>query len=412
MSLNRTNVTFLTACALALLAAAPALGQQLRDMQPFAPPDMGTYGGGYRPNEGFFGSFDVLLWWIDPPGKAKIGDPLASRRVVITPQDDLDADQDGEIDSGATIEKAVEKSTHDTGVFDAKDVPGQRYEFGFIEDHHGWLCSIFHLTDQNQKIQASDVHVAFDDAPFGLPPRKHLIGFIDTDLTFQDELPVRFDELEARNKVQTWGVELNYLHRLHPRHQGVFEWFIGARYLELDEDFVVEAFETIADDGDPAAGLGDSWWDTSAENHVVGPQIGARWYRKGGRWTWSTEGRFFAGYNSQNVTLEGLLGSNLDPQNAGLLQIGNMERTAFNHTRHFDEWSPAAELRLDFMYQLTRSVSVGVGWTGFWIDGIARASSLIDYALGQTTADTMGINDENRQDVLMNGITWRIVLNR
>ncbi|MFH1266740.1 MAG: hypothetical protein ABIK89_13510, partial [Planctomycetota bacterium] len=73
---------------------------------------------------------------------------------------------------------------------------------------------------------------------------------------------------------------------------------------------------------------------------------------------------------------------------------------------------PAAELRVDFMYQLTRSVSAGVGWTGFWVDGIARASSLIDYKLGQTTAETMGITGLNRQSVFVNGANFRIVLNR
>lgn len=410
MSIHPTK-TLPAIWVLVLLAAAPAFGQQLETMQPFALPELSTYGGWHRPNEGFFFSFDAMLEWIGKPGTVKIGDPSASRRVVLTPQDNLDLDQDGFIDPGASAQKVVEKSTHDTGSFTSEVVTGQRYEFGYIEDHNGWFSSIFHLADQTQKLHASDVHVTFDDAEFGLPPRKHLIGFIDTNLTFEDELPVRFDELEARNRVQTWGVELNYLHRVHPGHYGIFEWFAGARYLEFDESFTVEGFETVAD-GDAASGLGDSWWDTLAENHIVGPQIGARWYRKSGRWTWSTEGRFFAGFNYQNVTLDGQLGSKLDPQNAGLLQIRNMEPTAFTHWARFDEWTPSAELRVDFMYQLTRSVSLGVGWTGLWIDGIARASSLIDYKLGQTTAETMGINGSNRQGVFNNGVNFRVELNR
>ena len=102
----------------------------------------------------------------------------------------------------------------------------------------------------------------------------------------------------------------------------------------------------------------------------------------------------------------------LFPAIAGLLQIRNMQPTAFTHWAHFDEWSPAAELRVDFMYQLTRSVSAGVGWTGFWVDGIARGSSLVDYRLGQTSAETMGISNFNRQDVFINGANFRIVLNR
>ena len=134
MSINPTK-TLPAVWALVLLATAPVLGQQLQSMEPFASAEMSTYGGGYRPNEGFFFDFDVLNWWIAKPETVKIGDPIASRRVVITPQVDIDVDDDGVLDQGAVIEKVVERSSRDTGVLTAKDVPGQRYEFGYIEDH-------------------------------------------------------------------------------------------------------------------------------------------------------------------------------------------------------------------------------------------------------------------------------------
>ena len=306
-----------------------------------------------------------------------------------------------------------------TGVLNAEQVRGLRYDFGYIEDHKGWLFSILNLNEQSQKIMASDVPVVFQDAPFGSPPVYHLQGYIDTDLLVIDDLPVRFDELTASYKVKTWGVELSCLHRMHPNHcGGILEWFVGARYLEINDVFSVNGIEYIEgddpDDPVPAAGLGDSVWHTQADNHIVGPQVGARYFRKTGRWTWSTEGRFFAGFNSQNVTLEGTLGSHLGPDvpvaDLEPLKIINMAPTSFNHSKFFPEWSPAAELRVDLTYQMTRALSFGVGWTGFWIDGIARSPSLIDYSLGQDSA--MGITGVNRQDVFMNGINFTVELNR
>jgi len=426
MSLHRTP-SLLAAWTLVFLAAVPALGQTLEDMQLFAPADMATYGGGYRPNEGFFFSFEQLVWWIQHPDRELIGD-ATTRRVVINEQvydgdgdDDDDDDDGGDGDGGPPPgwepEKVIEFSTHDTGVLLTEEAPGQRYEFGYVQDHSGWLCSIFKLGKQGDRITASDAHVVFQDAPFDSPPRYHLQGYIDSDLTLIDDLPVKFDELEAEYEVETWGVELNYLHRMHPNHcGGMFEWFFGVRYLEFDDQFDVVGIEYIAegedeDTEDPANGLGDSAWFTTAENHVIGPQIGLRWFRKCSRWTWSAEGRFFSGFNLQNVHLEGNLGSNLDPENAGLLEIRNMAPTSFNHTRHFDEWSPGVELRLDLRYQLTRALSVKVGWTGFWIDRMARAPSLIDYSIGQSTV--MGITgNDNGQDVLINGVNVGIEMNR
>lgn len=400
MSQLRTK-TLLAAWILAFLAAVPASGQALRDMQAFAPVDMmNPYGGGYRPNEGFFFSFDGLIYFIGQPDRALIGDPT-SRRVVAWEQTPPVGDPDW------VPVKVLEHSTHDTGFLGVPTVVGQRYEFGFVEGHHGYLFSGFTMPRQNQSMHVVDAHVSFDDAFFGAADDRHLQGYIDTGLTFVDDLPVRFDELKAQNRVDLWGVELNYLYRKHPcHHGGILEVFLGARYLEFDERFAVDAIEHIV----PTSGLGDSYWRSNAENHIVGPQLGGRWFRKTGRWTWSTEGRFFAGFNTQNVHVNGFLGSNLDPAAAGTLQIRNMSPSAFNHTRHFDEWSPAAEFRVDLKYQLTRAVCARVGWTGMWIGGVARAAGMIDYSLGQN--NVMGITNRNSQDLFMHAFNFGLELNR
>jgi len=415
MSLTRTQSS-LAAWILVLLTAAPVLAAHpvgVDDMQLFAPADLSTYGGGYRANEGFFFSFDVMNWWIEKPDVALIGDPT-TRQVYIAPelQIQIGVDANGDpVYKTVDAVQAPEFSTDNTSPLRSQEAPGQRYDFGYIEGHHGILGSIFQVGEQNQDFMVSDAHVVFRDSPFSGTNEYHLQGYVDLAESEIGNLPVRFDYLDVSYQVRTWGAELNYLRRMHPfLHGGILEIFFGARYLQFDDSFFVEGTEIIPVDGDPATGLGDSAWYTESENRIVGPQIGFRWYRKSDRWTWSTEGRAFAGFNSQDVTLWGYLGSNLDPPNAGLFQIRNMASTSFSHGRLFDEFSPAAELRVDLKYQLTRSITLGAGWTVFWMDNIARSPSLIDYALAQSS--TMGITGQNTQSVFMHAVSGRIEFNR
>ena len=416
MSLTRTQSS-LAAWILAFLVAAPAFAAHptgVDDLQAFAPADLSTYGGGYRANEGFFFSFDAMVWWIQRPDIALIGDP-ATRQVFIAPEEQVEIGTDpvtgDPIYAIIPAVEAPEFSTDNTSPFGSQETSGQRYDFGYIEGHHGILGSIFQVGEQNQDFMVSDAHVVFQDSTWSGADNYYLQGYIDLNLSEIGNLPVRFDYLDVSYQVRSWGAELNYLRRMHPfLHGGILEIFFGARYLQFDDSFFVEGTEIIPVDGDPATGLGDSAWYTESENHIVGPQIGFRWYRKCDRWTWSTEGRAFAGFNSQDVTQWGYLGSNLDPQNAGLFQMRNREPGSFGHDRHFDEFSPAAELRLDLKYQLTRSITLGAGWTVFWMDNIARSPSLIDYSLAQNS--TMGIGPDNDQSVLMQAVSARIEFNR
>jgi hypothetical protein len=188
---------------------------------------------------------------------------------------------------------------------------------------------------------------------------------------------------------------------MHPnRFGGFFELMSGVRYIEFDDDFAA-----IGTGGT----LDESRWTGIAENHVVGPQVGGRWFRKFGRWTWSAESKFIFGFNQQNLRVEGFLGSNLDPTTLVQYQISNMGPTTFVHREHEDEFSPAAELRIAFSYQITSAISARVGWTGIWIDNIARASRIINYEV-----PNMGIDlSKNSADyAFMNGVTFGIDLNR
>jgi hypothetical protein len=171
--------------------------------------------------------------------------------------------------------------------------------------------------------------------------------------------------------------------------------------------------------------LADSNWFTSAENHIVAPQLGVHYAIKSGRWSLTSDGKFFAGFNRQNIDQHGTLGSHLaDPWPGELgpsapivvpLTVPfiplTMQPTSFTHGANIDEWSPGIELRVDLKYQVTRAVSLKFGWSALWLDGIARSSNMIDYSL--STSSIMGIEQaHNRQDILVQGAVFGIEVNR
>ena len=142
---------------------------------------------------------------------------------------------------------------------------------------------------------------------------------------------------------------------------------------------------------------------------LSGPQVGFRWLKRNGRWWLSTEGRFFAGFNTMSARQQGLLGSELDPSLQKLGYPIAMSPAGFKHDSHQNEWSPCFEIRAGLDFQWTQNIQLGVGWTGIWIDNVARASNMIDYTLGQSSY--MGILAD-KQDVFMNGVNFSIKVNR
>jgi hypothetical protein len=141
----------------------------------------------------------------------------------------------------------------------------------------------------------------------------------------------------------------------------------------------------------------------------------------------STEGRFMAGLNCQNVHQQVSIGPNLQPGGVegNGISGGNGPRTGsatgsgiYNpmamapasgaYDAYARVFTPLIELRVEGRYQITRSLSFHAGWTGFWMDNIARANALIDYSL-----PAMGINmADNKQNLFMNGLTIGFDINR
>ncbi len=387
--MSRTAITSLLAIlSLVCIVGRRADAQDLKGfgkLQLFAPDNLSTYGNAPRPNEGLFFSFEQLFWTISRPDTTPIGAPGKTRVVYYD-----------------TTTSAVQQNDYDTGFLRSSDTHGQRYEFGCVDGHHGWMCSVTDLASQATHVTVRDADVVFDDRDFALG-KSWLQGDVGGGAGTRENLPVTFESMDIGNEVNTWGVELNYVRRLHPCHYGGnLEFFGGVRYTEFDEQFDVHGYGGILDRTD---------LETLADNHIVGPQFGVRYFRRFCRWTFSTEGRFFAGFNYQGIRQRGIVGSELTPP-GGQDEPTELGPTSFHHNHFVTEWAPGVELRLNAAWHWTKNVAIKAGWTGVYMDGIARASRMNNWVI-DAQGDVMGIKTtDNRRGIFMNGFTIGVEINR
>ncbi|HWA97029.1 MAG TPA: BBP7 family outer membrane beta-barrel protein [Pirellulales bacterium] len=265
-------------------------------------------------------------------------------------------------------------------------------------------------------------------------------------------LPVLFRSVTSSYKSGTWGIEANRLYRIREpgRLGGRWDLFAGARYIDFHDQYNILATGGILD---------TTTVNTSAFNRIVGPQIGFRWTKsRGRRWSFAAEARAMAGADFQTARLNGAVGSNLTqllpsplptntqvtsgpdyqvnyntntvtytsnqvattvptqqannpgggPTTVRLNQPLNLNPTNYTSSRNYVEFTPAFELRAKLVYQLFRQVNLSAGWTGTYIDGVARSSNQVNYVLPSFSL----VTGQNRQGVFLNGLTLGVEINR
>jgi hypothetical protein len=299
---------------------------------------------------------------------------------------------------------------------------------GYMEKDQGWFVRFFNFQGHKQQFVGSNVGVIFND-PQGL-----LIGFYDLDgdglddsfdgdLNFgRDGGPIDagdlvqqgvvFRSLHANLLTNIYTTEGNFVTRLPREICGAYwEPFCGVRYMKFDEQFNVEAFGGV---------LENSQWDTRVVNHLVGPQLGLRWFRTDGRWTFSSENRAMLAANFENIEqryqfgdhLSQNLGRGTDPSTAGQeffrSRFDRFVRRGGVNSAHELEIGGIAEATLQASYAITRQLSFDFGVRAMYLEGIGRPSSMVNY-----TFPTLGINTDNdHQRVFMAGGFFGVNLNR
>ncbi|MBX9790103.1 MAG: BBP7 family outer membrane beta-barrel protein [Pirellulales bacterium] len=431
-----------------------------RKFRPWSPVES-PLSGYPRPNRGLFFQFDQLFWWTSAPDTVPIGAPDFAPQEFEPNQTAGVPNQFGEFKTGI--------NSLDTSQLRSRGAPGQRYEFGYVGKNWGWLGSITDMRSASQTVRADHVEVLFRDtvqtfepqqvagfqngqfilvAPFGVPIGR-LDGFInqfsndtlagDNDLNSnfifgrwadlngngviydrpQDKISVSsfidwndtfrlanvYTSFQYQNRSFIKSYELSPFYRFDQFHfGGNLDVLFGIRFFKFTEAFSF-------------SGSGGIFNRTEllnlARNNILGPQIGFRYFRQMERLIASTEWRFMPGINMQTVNQTGIVGTGLSLLPLDTLQ-GQATNTPlirtpmrFNNILHRTEFSPLVEARVNFNYQVTSTFYVTLGWTGTYVNYLARPSSMIDYTLPH-----LGVRKYNDQDVWVQGVNLGFTFNR
>jgi hypothetical protein len=432
------------------------------DLELFKAPDISDYPNWPHPKDGFFFQYERLYMSIQQPFSTDIGVHNATATGFFS----------GPVQFDPTTQPVSEilrpyGNSLDTNFLGAKQTWGNRFELGFMDDNKGWFVSILNLNPQVQSYTAGSANtpagltVVFND------PQHLLLGFVDngggfdSDLNanpfltadpftkvpyvfgrprlgantsnlsitglpvptigsyagftdFGDEVPLvpLFNTISIRNITSMNGVELNRSWRLPIFHDGgIWEPFVGLRWLQLRDEFDVTATNTEGGDAAgndiPTAFPGTSFWDTKVDNNMFGPQIGFRAEHSAGRFNLMGEMRFMAAVNFQSTNLDGELGSALSSGDTVVNEPLLMPHTSFHLSRFDETFAPVGEIRAGVNYQLTNAIGVQAEYNTMLGTGVSRAARRVAYTL-----PSMGITDYASEPFFTQGISMGITINR
>jgi hypothetical protein len=153
-------------------------------------------------------------------------------------------------------------------------------------------------------------------------------------------------------------------------------------------------------------------WETYTSNNMVGPEFSLQFESQKGRWLFSSEFKFTAGFNWQNNIYRGSnfpnslgadylratftpattftnggtdgAGNTLPPQQINapplFLQIyGVGQNNATNSAEHRFVFTPIGEWRFGTQFRVSEAIRLHAGYTGMWLGSIARASTNTGY---------------------------------
>src|SRR4029079_15708121 len=265
--------------------------------------------------------------------------------------------------------------------------------YGDSVDPNALPIPFFHLADD---INGNGILGAFPITVIG-PDGVARLAFIH-DYDDLHEFNIFFDSVTVHSRTNTGGVEIMSTHELTNQHlmakhqNNHFTAAWGARFLRLYDEFDVNALGSV---------IGDSFWDTSFTNNIVGPQVGFQWVNERQRWRVQTDAGSMDGYNIANWNQFGLMGADSIP--GALNRLLYMRATQLNHGLQVQEFGPVGELRVGASDHVTSGFALNIGYTGSAISGIKRAPTSVKYALPD-----MGYVDNGTQTMLTNGVDFGI----
>jgi hypothetical protein len=137
--------------------------------------------------------------------------------------------------------------------------------------------------------------------------------------------------------------------------------------------------------------LDESYWNTSTDNQVFGPQAGLVWAHNRGPWSMQVQGTVMAAVDSGDIDQYGGIGRGLIP--GALNRPAFAQPTYFSHHVDHNTLSPSGELRAQASVQITSSISAKAAWARAIVLNTVTSNDRIDYQLPD-----LGIADTGNQN--------------
>ena len=372
------------------------------DYQMFAFPEFGDFGNGPDPNTGWFGSYDRMYIYMSRPSDA----PDATNQI----QTDISTEGDF--------------------------TWGNRWSYGYMTaEDRGWFGEFWHIDGPNvadiREVERVNI-LNEDDEINGDPDNVDLRGggggggggggqmmmnqqrngVPISDRNNPVSQDRRYFLQDTINQADLNSFELNRSWRLKQRFNGSYmEPFFGFRYIKYTDFHRRQSYNRIDDMGvvipfvppftqDPTLLENEIYesLDSAFYNHMLGGQIGLRWYKFNQRWNVSTEIRAFMLNNFQFLETNQFTELTFyDGAAVGAMVEGVFVDRQRIQAEHATEFVFGGEVRAEAAYEVTRDINVKMGITFMEIGkGVGRGDSILG----------------NAQNVTMFGITGGLVYRR
>ncbi|MFO0967330.1 MAG: BBP7 family outer membrane beta-barrel protein [Gemmataceae bacterium] len=274
---------------------------------------------------------------------------------------------------------------------------GGRIQAGWwLPCHQCWGidAGAFYIGHQNDQFMLSSngtpqIGRPFINADNGLPFAELVAGGATSGSIFVD------------HQFSLWGADMHLRHRARESECGWLDWFIGYRYLNLDERLTINENPRTVSTVAPVTQffVMDRF---GTQNIFNGADLGVQWERRlGRRWFWQGSVKVALGYMAQSIDITGmttrLVGGVSTSAVGGFAalpsNIGNFSSGKF---------AVIPEVGIKVGFDVTDHLRLFVGYDFMWINSVVRPGEQIDpnINLGQVPFRGGANTGQNRPAVL------------
>ncbi len=347
-------------------------------------------------------AFEPDFRWFEPVTSMDLADMRPSKRASI-----------GWYGGADLMQLWVNRPQSSTTYYNLDSTWGSRLDFGFMnEERHGWQATYSQFgspgasrvvaLERLNRLNPEDLAGQADDDDGFIDPRGQLLPEADRNTPgFSERL---YFPGESQNQISMRSFELNKAFRMEPYHYGgMLEPLIGVRYMRVRDHYFRSTYRStdsisypliVTPEDDEVIEQFTTEFST-ANNYMVGGQLGFRYFKFYDRFMLSTDFRAFSMHNFQSnfdstvveTTVYDDLGLESEVEQFERARLGTIDRRGDRFVYGFDT-------RVELAYTVTRNFNIRGGvqhftlarglWRGRLSDSNDQALHAIGYTFGIT----------------------------